>query len=132
VTRRSELSLPAVPESLARARAHLVDVVGPTVTPEELFDLQVAVGEACTNVIRHAAAPVFTVRVLVGEADVTVEVEDRGRGVDPSALAVPLPAEGPSGRGFALMRALVDAVEVTASPGGTCVRLRKRRTPVAW
>lgn len=127
MTTKSELSFPAVPESLGAARAHLARVLGEAVTPEDLFNLQVAVGEACTNVIRHASAPTFTIRVLVDEATVTIEVEDRGRGIDPETLARPGSTEGPTGRGFLLMRSLVDAVEVAAVPRGTRVRLHKRR-----
>jgi serine/threonine-protein kinase RsbW len=122
-----DLQLPASPEYLAVARARLAAFLAQApVAPEAVFDLQVALSEACANVIRHARTPQFALRFILEEHAVTVEVTDRGPGFDPAILARPSGAGSGSGRGFLLMRALTDQVDVETTPSGTTVRLRKR------
>jgi anti-sigma regulatory factor (Ser/Thr protein kinase) len=52
---------------------------------------------------------------------VEIEVRDYGSWRDPR--------EGDHGRGLALMEALMDSVDVTPTPEGTTVRLRRTLTP---
>ena len=122
-----DLQLPASPEYLAVARARLAAFLATApVAPEAVFDLQVALSEACANVIRHARTSQFTLRFILEERDVTVEVKDRGPGFDPAILDRASTIGGASGRGFLLMRALTDRVDVETTPAGTTVRLMKR------
>jgi signal transduction histidine kinase len=81
------------------------------------------VQEALTNVARHAGPATATVRVIYGEDDVTVQVDDDGRG-RPGA-----PQQPASGNGIAGMAERVAALggELYAGPrpeGGFRVRAR--------
>jgi signal transduction histidine kinase len=72
------------------------------------------VQEALTNVTRHAGATTATVRVSYGERDLSVQVDDEGRGPPPSAAG--------SGTGILGMRerasALGGRLEAGPRPGG--------------
>jgi signal transduction histidine kinase len=69
------------------------------------------VQEALTNVTRHAAGATATVRVSYGDRDLTVQVDDDGRGPSTNAAAG-------SGKGIIGMRERVGAVggELEAGP----------------
>ncbi len=88
-----------------------------------------AVNEAVTNAIKHGGAEADGTIGLRIESDgdpLICWVRDRGPFVAPVAYAGPSLAE--SGRGFALMSALADELEVEVSPQATVVRLSKRRS----
>ncbi|MFP4055860.1 MAG: response regulator [Candidatus Brocadiia bacterium] len=96
-----------------------------------------AVAEAVDNAERHAyegrGQGMIEVRYLLTEDDLVVQVSDSGCGFDPAA-AEPALLDGPdlyreSGRGFHMMRRLMDAMEVDSSPRrGTTVRMEKGRS----
>jgi serine/threonine-protein kinase RsbW len=101
------------------------------VNEESVADLLLAATEACTNVVLHAgqSAPAYTVAATVVNGACRVEVTDAGQGcarnerrrVHQSGELLE------SGRGFAIMRAYVDAVTLRSVPGrGTRVVLDKR------
>lgn len=92
-----------------------------------------AVLEAVGNAMRHGnrldpSIPV-SISFCVDETSVTVAVGDRGEGFDPGLLADPTAEENllkSCGRGFFLMKAFVDSVDVgPRAGGGTTVTLRK-------
>jgi PAS domain S-box-containing protein len=86
----------------------------------ELAEIVTACGEAATNAIEHAGAAggaPFELSGRLREAEVEIAVRDKGRWRPPR--------EGDQGRGLALMRALMDTVEVSPSPQGTTVMLRR-------
>ncbi|HYY21954.1 MAG TPA: SpoIIE family protein phosphatase [Thermoleophilaceae bacterium] len=118
---RFTIALPAEPEALASMRALLRRWLRAAEgTEQEVAEIITACGEAATNAIEHAAAPgsrPFEVKGLVNGREVEITVRDHG--------AWRVPRDGDQGRGLALMRALMDAVEVTPSPEGTIVRLRR-------
>lgn len=107
------------------------------VNEESVSDILLAATEACTNVVLHAgqSARAYTVAATVDSAACRVEVTDAGQGCqsrgarrapggDGTADHASLPE---SGRGFAIMRACVDAVTLHSAPGeGTHVVLDKR------
>jgi signal transduction histidine kinase len=55
--------------------------------------------EAMTNIARHAHADSVLIQAAVKDAELTLEIEDDGRGFVPGALAVP----GSEGRGWGLL-----------------------------
>jgi PAS domain S-box-containing protein len=86
----------------------------------EIAEIVTACGEAATNAIEHAGAAggaPFEVSGRLRGAEVEIAISDRGRWR--------APREGDQGRGLALMRALTDTVEVSPSPEGTTVRVRR-------
>lgn len=79
-------------------------------------DLEIAVTEACANVVRHAdGAETFEVSLDVGEDRCTIDVRDDGPGFDPDAVATP-EAGRENGRGLHLIRALAENVRMHSAP----------------
>jgi serine/threonine-protein kinase RsbW len=102
-------------------------------------DIEVALTEACTNVLRHAhgEGDEYEIEISVDDLEASISIKDAGHGFDHSSLAqaheqtpdlhLDLTEEG--GRGIMLMRALVDNVEFTSVPeAGTIVHLKKAIT----
>jgi serine phosphatase RsbU (regulator of sigma subunit)/anti-sigma regulatory factor (Ser/Thr protein kinase) len=116
-----ELTLPARPPSLRAVRLEVdrwLRAVG--ATDSDVMDLQVAIGEACSNAVEHAygaAAGTLTVTMRIDWPEVHVQVRDTGRWRPERA--------GDHGRGLFLMRSLADAADVRNGPGGTTVTLRR-------
>jgi anti-sigma regulatory factor (Ser/Thr protein kinase) len=117
------LSLPAKPASLGTMRRALTHWMRHTGGAQnETYEVVVACGEACANAVAHAYPPVHDGGVEInarksGDA-VEITVSDRGRwrGADSAE----------NGRGLALMRDLMDAVEIDTRPDGTRVTMRRR------
>lgn len=125
------MTLPRQPASVTVAR-HTAAVTLATagVTPECVSAVEVALSEACTNVIHHAiASDFFQVTFVLSDGQVTVDVIDSGTGrsVDRpggDALADPL-ADG--GRGLELMASLCDRAVIDVGNGHAgSVHLMKR------
>jgi anti-sigma regulatory factor (Ser/Thr protein kinase) len=119
--RRLELSLGAVPGSLAplrRALARWLDANA--VAPKVAYDIVLAVNESATNAIEHAYGP--------GSANFDFEAVRDGDAVE---LVVRdsgnwRPARGEHrGRGLSVMRATMDSVDVDRGTAGSEVRLRR-------
>lgn len=102
-------------------------------------DVEVAVTEACTNVLRHARREddEYEMEITIEGSQASIRIKDTGHGFDYASLAdaheqtadlhLDLTEEG--GRGILLMRALVDNVEFTSEPeAGTIVHLTKTIT----
>jgi serine/threonine-protein kinase RsbW len=92
-------------------------------------DLEVAVTEACTNVLKHATETddKYEVDVRTMGQRCEISVRDTGRGFDPAGLdSAASSTSDESGRGIHLMRVLVDRLQFTSPDGsGTRVRLEK-------
>ena len=87
----------------------------------ELFGITLSTSEAAANAIEHAYGgreATFTVRCESDGNQVTVAVRDSGR------WRTTRPPGG--GRGLAIMRALLDSVEVDSDDGGTRVTMTKK------
>ena len=120
---RDELSVPVVRRVLKQA----MDVLG--VEPDVVADIQLALTEACTNVLDHAGdADDYEVSAGIDGDLCIIEVIDRGGGFDGSSLGLDhAEATAEDGRGIQLMRALVDKVRFDSRPSvGTVVHLEKR------
>lgn len=119
---RDELSVPVVRRVLKQALGTL------GVQEECVGDIELALTEACSNVLNHAVdAEEYEVSAGIDGDVCVIEVVDRGAGFDSTDLGhadAEHSAEG--GRGIQLMRALVDRVHFASStPAGTVVRLEK-------
>jgi serine/threonine-protein kinase RsbW len=92
-------------------------------------DVEIAITEACTNVVKHSAdaQDEYKVEVLIDETSCHISVTDSGAGFDHEARsAMVAKAEDESGRGISLMHALVDNVKFVSKPSdGTIVHLVK-------
>jgi serine/threonine-protein kinase RsbW len=92
-------------------------------------DIELALSEACTNVLAHAGpGDSYEVHVGIDEAVCAIRVIDAGHGFDYETLSrdgADETAEG--GRGIDLMHALVDRVHFESrKESGTVVLLEKR------
>jgi serine/threonine-protein kinase RsbW len=134
------LSFPAKPDYLLLARLALAGVARSLpVGPELLADLKLAVTEACGNAVRHAYGAgegSVDVAYVVAEDRLEMIVEDEGAGIGlaleelPAEAAAPAeePPEAPDGgMGIAIIRAIVDELEVRdgADGHGTVVHMTK-------
>jgi anti-sigma regulatory factor (Ser/Thr protein kinase) len=123
VTRK--LRLAASASELARAREFArVASVSFGFDEEYCDDVVCAFNEAVTNAIRHGCPDErghIHLSVLDDGERMTLAVSDSGTFVAPAAPRT----EG--GRGFPLMAALMDTVELYVEPSGTTVRLSKAR-----
>lgn len=120
---RDELSVPVARNVLKQA----LDLLG--VERDTIGDIQVALTEACTNVLDHAIeADEYEVSAGIDGEVCVIEVIDRGSGFDGSGHGHAVAgADAEDGRGIQLMRALVDTVEFQSRPQvGTVVHLEKR------
>lgn len=100
----------------------------------DTLNLGLAVREATINAIKHGnrmdARKKVRVSFRFDRKEVSVTVHDSGEGFDPAATPDPTLPERihrPNGRGFLLMRAFVDRVEVDSRKGkGSTVHLVKQ------
>ena len=119
--RALETTWPARTESLAGMRPLLrrwLLVHG--AAEDEIYDITVAVQEACANAVEHAYAPgaaTYDVEASVDDGVVSFVVRDRGRWRAPRGTH--------RGRGITMMRALMESVDVTHDDDGTVVVLRR-------
>lgn len=125
------LRLPRDAATVAVVRGVAVDALARLgVTEPCIEEVRLALSEACTNVIDHAhATDEYEVRLDVDETLCVITVTDTGTGgaVGGSGASTPMPGDGAEhGRGLAIMRALVDAIDFLSVPeAGTVVRLEK-------
>jgi serine/threonine-protein kinase RsbW len=115
----------ALPARLAEIRRFIDEIGAETrLEPARVFDLKVAVSEACANAVEHsggAHAP-LEVCAWLEEDRLIVEIADSGDFRLPRVERGPL-AES-RGLGLPLMVALTDEVRICKLPaGGTTVRL---------
>ena len=126
--------MPAKTEYLILARLALAGIAREVPMDEAvLADLKLAVTEACGNAVRHAHAGDARGRSRALRDDGRDD-RDRRRGRGPGIPAV-VPAATPDvddlsegGMGLAIIRAVVDELEIDGRDGGpgTVVRMRKQ------
>ncbi len=106
---------------------------------DSIFDIQIAVDEACTNTIEHAYATRSdqTLRVCcsVQDQEFVIRITDYGTPFDPDSipepdLEAPMEERSIGGLGVFFMRRLMDSVEFsTHAYRGNQVVMRKRFVP---
>ena len=120
---RDELSVPVVRRILRSA----MEVLG--VDVDVISDVEVALTEAATNVLKHAGeGDSYEVSAGIDGTMCVIEIVDRGGGFDATDLGRTAAADGAEeGRGIQLMRELVDQVTFERHDShGTVVHLEKR------
>ena len=100
-------------------------------TGADLASIEMAVGEAALNAVRHGSPRGSQDRLRVRcerrSERLVVEISDEGQGFSPSSVPSPIAEDLKSnGYGLCLMQGMMDEVEIGFSPlGGTTVRLTK-------
>lgn len=120
-------------ESFARvAVAAFVSQLDPTI--EEISDIKTAVSEAVTNAIVHGyenKIGIITIHVHIKEREITIQVKDRGNGIEDvqkarEALFTTKSDAERSGMGFTIMESFMDKLIVRSKVGkGTTVIMKK-------
>jgi serine/threonine-protein kinase RsbW len=86
------------------------------VSREDGNDLEIALTEACANVVKHASgADRIDVNLDVDAGHCAIDVSDNGRGFDASSVAEP-DAGSERGRGLFLIKALSENVRMQSTP----------------
>ena len=120
---RDEASVPVVRRLCASAMEKL------GVQDGCISDVEIAVTEACTNVLKHTthAEDEYDVDVEITDDALDIRVTDKGAGFDHGVHGhEPAQLSAERGRGLHLMRVLVDDLKFASDPGrGTVVYLSK-------
>jgi len=120
---REAVSVPLTRRTVAAA------LTAAGVAPDCLAEVEVALSEACTNVLHHAGkGEAYEVAINISDQQLTMDVIDFGAGFGQLEPGHPMPdPTAESGRGLALMRALTDrAIFDSVSGDGGTVHLMKR------
>lgn len=120
------------PANASEMRAFVADFLTQAEIPEHVMDeILMAVGEVVANACRHGCRTAGRGHVAlhceVRDRNIAVTVTDDGPGFDfETVLASRVPdVLSQGGRGFFLMRQLMDRVEVASSDRGTTVVLER-------
>lgn len=118
------LRVPSRPEYVLLSRL-VVSSVGETAGfgAEDVYDLKLAVTEAVTNVIQHAAVESMLVEYRAVPGMMEVSVLDSGAGFNVEALEGE-PGEN-GGFGLNIIRNLVDEMELDSNSSGTTVKITR-------
>jgi len=122
-----ELKIPSQSDNLAIIR----DVVAKVASrigfdTDEASKIELAVDEACTNVIKHAYAnnsnQMIEVSIKVDQKKLIIIVADKGKGFNPDKIKLPDLNESikegrKGGLGLCLIKTLMDKVEFEIKPG---------------
>jgi serine/threonine-protein kinase RsbW len=118
---RESVSVPVV----RRLAAQALRAFG--VYDEDVDDVQLAITEACANVIDHAAeTDTYEVKIELAVDRCALTIVDQGSGFDAGGVPDQAEHDAEMGRGLALMRALVDNVAFRNEPqAGAVVHMVK-------
>jgi serine/threonine-protein kinase RsbW len=131
------LTVPSATENLARIREFVVNVGSQAgLGEDDVAKLELAVDEACANVIEHAHAhdsnKEVTVRATFDAVTLRIEVVDEGEGFDPTVVPSTSVEQmvhdrRTGGLGLRVMKSLMDEVSYEIVPGErNRLRLLKR------
>jgi len=125
--KKYQLKIPSQSDNLAIIR-DLVSKVASKVgfNSDEASKIELAVDEACTNVIKHAYAnnsdQTIDVVIRIDSKKLSITVSDKGKGFDPEDVKVPnlndsIKEGRQGGLGICLMKTLMDKVDFNIRPG---------------
>lgn len=129
-----QLIIPCRPEYVGVARLAVLGIASRMpFSYDEVEDVRLAVGEACTHAVERAGSSPSTIQITstIGARALLIEVADNvPAGTEPSVPseeAQNLAEAGvdQQGLGALLMEILVDEVKIDSSAAGTIVRLTK-------
>jgi serine/threonine-protein kinase RsbW len=125
-----KLSLPRDTASVAISRRVVRSALSALgVIDNVRYDVELALTEACANVVRHAAqSDEYDVSINVHDETCSIDVIDSGRGYDEESLQASMPnPSAEEGRGLHLIRMLTENVRLAHHPKqGTIMHFEKR------
>jgi serine/threonine-protein kinase RsbW len=125
------ITVPAVHSEVALLRRRVIEfALSCPLSTQDLADVELAVGEACSNALKHGSPheeqDLITIRCRRTDSDVAFEVSDSGPGFDPGRVPVPMAEDlNEGGMGIFVMRSVMDSIEFTFNHG-TTVHLHKQ------
>ncbi len=113
---------------IRRLAAQILRAFG--VAADDIHDVELAISEACANVIQHAVdSEGYEVSIELAADRCAITVLDRGDGFDAAIHGHQEDDDAESGRGLSLMRALVDNLNFVSEPKvGAVVHMVKQLT----
>ena len=127
IERKFTLHVPSSTENLALIREFVSSIGAQAgMNDQEVANIELAVDEACANVIEHAYGHDVTkevvVRAILDDDTLWIKVEDTGRGFDPDAVGeedLPhlIEQHKSGGLGMRIMRTVMDEVRYEIVPG---------------
>lgn len=127
IERKFTLQVPSSTENLALIREFVTNIGRQaTLSEDEINNLELAVDEACANVIEHAYGHDITkdvmVRAIFDDEKLKISVIDEGRGFDPKkinqkSLDQLVQERRSGGLGIRLIQKLMDEVNYEIEPG---------------
>jgi serine/threonine-protein kinase RsbW len=100
---------------IRRLAAQILRAFG--VSADSIHDVELAISEACANVIQHAIdSEGYEVSIELAADRCAITVLDRGDGFDATQVRDQADIDAESGRGLSLMRALVDNLNFVSEP----------------
>jgi serine/threonine-protein kinase RsbW len=127
-----ELKIPCRPEFVGVARLAMLGVASRMrFSYDDVEDIRLAVGEACTMAVERGAAAqkndtVITINSEISEGKLSIEVWDEVGPMQETSQASESPEDlDPDEIGRVLMELLVDEFKVEPTPEGTLVRMVK-------
>ena len=136
-----ELKIDAKVENLPVIADFIAAVMRQLDIEEGVSEIQIAVDEACTNIIQHAYSGkggIITISCKLQDDDLVITIRDEGRPFDPGSVPLPdveanLEERRIGGLGIYLMRKLMDDVSYNFNAKkGNKLTMRKRLTKVKW
>lgn len=129
--RQDQETLANDPANASEMRSFVGDFLARQSVPEDVIDeVLMAVGEVVANACRHGRKPSrpgeVRIRCELEDDEIAVIVGDEGPGFDVRSLDQSVPdVLSQGGRGFFLMRQLMDRVRVESDENGTTVVLER-------
>jgi anti-sigma regulatory factor (Ser/Thr protein kinase) len=127
IERKFTLAVPSSTENLALIREFVGVIASQAgLDQKDAGKLELAVDEACANVIEHAYGHDQTKEVIIraslDEETLKIDVEDTGRGFDPGSVKQDeldelINKRATGGLGMRLMKTLMDEVRYEIEPG---------------
>ncbi len=127
IEKKFTLHVPSSTENLALIREFVSSIGSQSgLDSAEVAQLELAVDEACANVIEHAYGHDTTKEVIVratfDDETLRIDVEDTGRGFDPSSVQPEelerlIHERKTGGLGMRLMKTIMDEVHYEIEPG---------------
>ncbi len=127
VEKEFTLKVPSSTENLALIREFVSSAAMQAgFDAKEIAKLELAVDEACANVIEHAyghdASKEVIVRARLDDEEFSIDIEDSGKGFDPAEvnqeeLELLISKRRTGGLGMRLMKTLMDEVRYEIEPG---------------
>lgn len=96
---------------------------------DEIDDIKVSIGEACTNIIKHGISEDkgnIDISYFLYSDKLVISIKDKGKGFDISKIKEPNIEElNESGLGIFIIKSLMDEVEIISDETGTEIRMTK-------